>query len=167
MNQIIIFLFLFLTSISAFGQKENNEIQNLRNTIFVETLGNGFLGSVNYERHLSKNHNLTTRVGIGFYTDSNFYLTIPISIQYLFDLRKNNFIETGIGFTWAQFGADDCFYCDGTDNTDDYSNLFLSIGYRKHFGNNWMWKANFSPLIINNHGEFFRPWIGASIGKQF
>ena len=45
MNQIIIFIFLVLTSISTFGQKENNETQNLRNTIYVEILGNGFLGS--------------------------------------------------------------------------------------------------------------------------
>lgn len=167
MNQIIIILFLVLTSISAFGQKENNEVQNLRNTIFIEALGNGLLGSANYERQLSKNPHLTARVGIGFHAESNFYLTIPISLQYFFDLKKNNFIEAGIGYTWAQFGADDCFYCDGTDNTDDYSNLYLSIGYRKHFGNKWMWKVNFSPLITNNHGEIFRPWIGASFGKKF
>lgn len=167
MKQKIIIIFLTLINTSVFGQEVNHQTESLSNTFFFEALGNGIIGSVNYERRLSKNPYLTARVGVGFYTESNFYLTIPISLQYLIDLKKNNFIETGLGYTWAQFGADDCFFCNGTDNTDNYSNLHLSIGYRKHFGNKWMWKVNFSPLITNNHDESFRPWIGASFGKQF
>lgn len=167
MKQNIIIIFLVLIGTSAFGQEVNNQTERLRNTFFVEALGNGMLGSVNYERRLFKKPNLTARIGIGFHAESNIYLSTPVSIQYLIDLKRSSFIETGVGYTWAQYGADDCFYCDGSDNTENYHNLFLSIGYRKHFGRDWMWKANFTPLIVNNHGENFRPWIGVSFGKQF
>lgn len=167
MNVKILIFLLNLISLSAFGQTENNETRKIRNAIYVEALGNGLLGSVNYERQLSRNPYFTARVGVGFYTEGNFYLTIPISLQYLIDLKKNNFIETGVGYTWAQYGADDCFRCDGSDNTDNYGNLFLSIGYRKHFGNKWMWKVSFSPLITNNHDANFTPWFGAGFGKRF
>lgn len=158
---------LVFLSTSVFGQDVTNNSQNLPNTLFIEALGNGMFGSVNYERRLFKKPYLTARLGIGFHAESNIYFSAPGSIQYLVDLKKSRFVEAGVGYTWAQFGADDCYYCDGSDNTDDYSNLFLSVGYRKHFGRNWMWKANFSPLIVNNHGEKFRPWIGFSFGKQF
>lgn len=167
MKQKIILICLTLIGTSAFGQEGVPQTQSLKNILFVEALGNGYIGSVNYERRISKNPYLTVRAGIGFYTESTFYLTIPTSMHYLIDLNDKNYIETGVGYTWAQFGADDCVFCDGTDNTDNYNNLFLSIGYRKHFGDNWMWKVNFSPLITNNHGESFRPWIGVSFGKQF
>lgn len=164
--KIAIFFFVLL-GVSTHGQNNTKDRSAARNTVFVEALGNGFLGSLNYERQFGKKPNFTTRVGIGFYPDIDFYLTVPVSVHYLIDVGQNNFIETGIGYTWAQYGADDCFLCEGGDNTDDYNNLFLSIGYRKHFGNNWMWKINFSPLITNNHNANFTPWFGAALGKRF
>lgn len=167
MNPKILIILLVSISASAFGQELNYDPRGLPNTVFIEALGNGGSGSVNFERRLTQNPCLTARVGVGFYTESSFYATIPLSLQYLIKLKKNNFIETGVGYTWAQFEADDCFYCDGTDNTDNYRNLYISIGYRKHFGNKWMLKVNLTPLITNNHGENFRPWVGASFGKQF
>ncbi len=167
MKQKFLIICLVLISTSVCGQEVTNQTQSLPNTLFIEALGNGILGSVNYERRLFKKPNLTARIGIGFHAESTIYLSTPVSIQYLIDLKKSSFIEAGVGYTWAQYGADDCFHCDGSDNTENYNNLFLSVGYRKHFGRNWMWKANFSPLIVNNHDENFRPWIGVSFGKQF
>jgi hypothetical protein len=167
MKNLLLAIFLISLSLTAFAQQEKSGTNSLKNTVYIEALGNGMLGSLNYERQLLRNPYLTGRLGIGFYLESNFYLSIPVSLHYLIELRNNNFIESGIGFTWAQYGADDCLNCDGSDNTDDYRNLFFSIGYRKHFGNNWMWKANFTPLITNNHGANFEPWFGLAIGKQF
>lgn len=164
--KILALLFVFIST-SAIGQTVRDKAESLPNTVFVEALGIGFLGSINYERRLSKKPYLTARAGMGFYTESSLHFTLPIAVQYLFELKQNHFIETGVGYTWAQFGADDCFFCDGTDNTANYSNIYLSVGYRKHFANNWMWKVNFSPLITNNHGENFKIWFGASFGKRF
>ncbi len=159
-------LFLALGSI-AFGQgHENTENKNLRNTVFVEALGNGLLGSVNYERQITREPGLSLRAGIGFYTEHDFYLTLPFSIQCLIDLKRKNYIEAGIGYTWADAGADDIFNNNKISNSDNLNNLFISVGYRKHFGKDWMWKANFTPLITNNK-DVTLPWVGISIGKRF
>ena len=162
---IILMIFEMLLGVIAFGQENNNK-KNLKNTVFVEALGNGLFGSINYERQLTKEPGLSLRAGIGFYTEYDFYLTLPFSIQYLIDLNRNNFIETGIGYTWADAGADDIFNNESVKNSDNLNNLFLSVGYKKHFGKDWMWKANFTPLITNNK-EVTLPWIGVSIGKRF
>ena len=162
---IILMIFEMLLGVIAFGQENNNK-KNLKNTGFVEALGNGLFGSINYERQLTKEPGLSLRAGIGFYTEYDFYLTLPFSIQYLIDLNRNNFIETGIGYTWADAGADDIFNNESVKNSDNLNNLFLSVGYKKHFGKDWMWKANFTPLITNNK-EVTLPWIGVSIGKRF
>ncbi len=150
----------------VFGQENNAVDKNLRNTVFIEALGNGLFGSINYERQLTKEPGLSLRAGIGFYTEYEFYLTLPFSIQYLIDLKRNNFIEFGVGYTWADAGADDFFNNETSTNTNNLNNLFLSVGYKKHFGKNWMWKANFTPLITNNQ-EATLPWFGVSIGKRF
>lgn len=163
---IILMTFQMLLGVIAFGQENNNKNKNLKNTVFVEALGNGLFGSINYERQLTKEPGLSLRAGIGFYTEYDFYLTLPFSIQYLIDLNRNNFIETGIGYTWADAGADDIFNNESVKNYDNLNNLFLSVGYKKHFGKDWMWKANFTPLITNNK-EVTLPWIGVSIGKRF
>ena len=163
---IILMTFQMLLGVIAFGKENNNKNKNLKNTVFVEALGNGLFGSINYERQLTKEPGLSLRAGIGFYTEYDFYLTLPFSIQYLIDLNRNNFIETGIGYTWADAGADDIFNNESVKNSDNLNNLFLSVGYKKHFGKDWMWKANFTPLITNNK-EVTLPWIGVSIGKRF
>jgi len=155
-----------LVGIITFGQENNSEDKNLRNAVFVEALGNGLFGSINYERQITKEPGLSLRAGIGFYTENTFYLTLPFSVQYLIDLKRNNFIEAGVGYTWADAGADDIFNNDGNTNSDNLNNLFLSIGYKKHFGKDWMWKANFTPLLTNNK-DVTLPWIGISIGKRF
>lgn len=162
---IILMIFEMLLGVIAFGQENNNK-KNLKNTVFVEALGNGLFGSINYERQLTKEPGLSLRAGIGFYTEYDFYLTLPFSIQYLIDLNRNNFIETGIGYTWADAGADDIFNNESVKNSDNLNNLFLSVGYKKHFGKDWMWKANFTLLITNNK-DVTLPWIGVSIGKRF
>ena len=157
----------FFVSFMSFAQESQEPNgKKLKNTVFVEALGNGLFGSINYERQLTKEPGLSLRAGIGFYTENEFYLTIPTSIQYLISLNNSNFIETGVGYTWADAGTDDIFNNENVTNSDNLNNLFLSVGYRKHFGKDWMWKANFTPLITNNK-DVTLPWIGVSIGKRF
>jgi len=55
-------------------------------------------GSVNYERQLTKEAGLGCRIGLSFYTENGFYATIPVGINYLFELkRKRLFIDAGLG----------------------------------------------------------------------
>ena len=77
---IILMTFQMLLGVIAFGQENNNKNKNLKNTVFVEALGNGLFGSINYERQLTKEPGLSLRAGIGFYTEYDFYLTLPLSI---------------------------------------------------------------------------------------
>lgn len=167
MYYILIVMVCLLSTSATFAQEIDQKSQDLRNTVFLEAFGNGLLGSINYERQLIKKPYLITRVGVGFYTESSIYLTIPVSFHYLIALNQNGFLETGIGATWAEYSADDRCSCDIDSNTDDYINVFLSLGYRKHFGRQWMWKINFSPIITNNHDINFTPWLGIAIGKRF
>ena len=113
-------VYLFISFISFAQENDEPNSENLKNTVFVEALGNGLFGSINYERQLTKEPGLSLRAGIGFYTEYEFYLTIPTSIQYLISLRNSNFIETGIGYTWADAGADDIF-------NDETSNSFENL----------------------------------------
>ena len=59
-----------------------------RNDIYLEAGGNGLFASVNYERQLTKQPGIGFRLGVGFYSENAFYLTIPIGINYLFKLKN-------------------------------------------------------------------------------
>lgn len=159
----LLLLSIFSISFNLFAQTNTNIKRNL---VFVEALGNGLFGSVNYERTLTKDPGLSLRLGVGFYTEDAFYLTIPTSLQYSFFLKENSYLETGFGYTWADANANDIFKKNELKDNDNLHNLFFSIGYKKYFGNDWMWKVNFSPIITNNK-DVTLPWLGISFGKTF
>lgn len=55
------------------------------------------------ERQLTKHPGLGFRLGIGFYSEKAFYLTIPVGINYPFKLNnKGSFIDAGLGATWER-----------------------------------------------------------------
>src|SRR5690606_34014640 len=80
-RKILITLFVCTTTI-IFGQDNFK-----RNDIYLEAGGNGLFGSVNYERQLTKQPGLSARIGVGFYSENAFYLSIPVGINYLFKLK--------------------------------------------------------------------------------
>ena len=135
-----------------------------KNDIYLEAGGNGFFGSINYERQLTKSPGLGLRVGLGFYTENAFYLTIPVGINYLFKLPGNkSFIDAGLGGTWTK--VDGRFFGDVSSALEENIFSFVpGIGYRRHTGKDLMWRVSFTP-VINQYT--FLPWIGASIGKRF
>jgi hypothetical protein len=135
-----------------------------KNDIYLEAGGNGLFGSVNYERQLTKEPALGARIGVGFYTEKAFYLTIPVGINYLFKLKKENtFIDAGLGVTWVRENG--ILLNESKSNVaDHFTNFVPSIGYRKHTARNVMWRVSVTP-VINEFG--FVPWVGASIGKRF
>lgn len=159
MRRTILILIALNGIIISFGQ-----ISFKKNDIYLEAGGNGLFGSLNYERQLSKEPGLGVRIGVGFYTEKAFYLTIPVGINYLFELKKKNtFIDAGLGVTWVRENGI-LFNQTKNDVADHFANFIPSIGYRKHTAKNVMWRINVSP-IINEFG--FVPWVGAAIGKRF
>ena len=135
-----------------------------KNDIYLEALGNGLFGSVNYERQLTKAPGLGVRIGVGFYTEKAFYLTIPAGINYLFPLKNGeSFIEAGLGATWTEIDGD-LFSHNKKSNGNNFASFTPSIGYRRHTANNVMWRISLTP-VINKYT--FVPWIGVAIGKRF
>ena len=135
-----------------------------KSDIYLEAGGNGLFGSINYERQLTKRPGLGARVGIGFYSENNFYLTIPVGVNYLFKLKgENSFIDAGLGATWSRSDGK-VFGNSKNSNGDHFVNFIPSIGYRRHTTKNVMWRVSFTP-VANKYGLV--PWLGGSIGKRF
>jgi len=152
-------LLISFCSVSLYGQTTLKQ-----NDIYIEAAGNGLFASVNYERQLTKEPGLGIRLGIGFYTEKAFYLTIPVGINYLFELKKkNSFIDAGLGATWARINGE-VFGSSKNSNGDHFINFIPSIGYRKHTNKNIMWRISITPAA----NKFtLVPWLGFSIGKRF
>ena len=135
-----------------------------RNDIYLEAGGNGLWSSVNYERRLTKEPGLGVRIGLGFYTERAFYLTIPVSINYLFPLKNGrSFIDAGAGVTWARMDGR-VFSNDKNSNDDHFTSFVPSIGYRRHTDKNVMWRISITPVA---NKDTFMPWLGFSVGKRF
>ena len=170
---ILIFILLFTATI-GYSQK---------NSIYLELFGNGVLGSVNYERQLTQEHRFFMRVGIGFYSnlgilgDSKSYYTIPLSFNYLVDIKNNNYLDLGIGATLVQSNLE------GVDAPNAILYLFTNIGFRRNFGNNLFWRIHASPFVTNLTKDYYevtgttfvsreefdfpKAWFGFSFGKRF
>jgi hypothetical protein len=155
-NLLLIILFIALFSCAQEPTK--------RNFIYLEAGGNGLFASVNYERQLTKEPGIGFRIGTGFYSEEAFYLTIPIGINYLFQLRdKSAFIDAGLGLTWARVDAN-LFTKSKNPQADHLTNFIPSVGYRKHINERTFWRISATPSI-NKFGIV--PWIGLAIGKAF
>jgi hypothetical protein len=158
----LLVVFISLSTI-AFAQ-----IEIKKNSIYIELGGNGFLGSINYERQITKSPGLGFRLGIGTYTANPFQLTIPIGINYLFELNnKISFLDLGFGVTYTK--ADVLLYisvkyADPNYVNTNYINYIPSVGYRRQIKNNFMWRISFTPVV--NHIGFI-PFFGFSFGKDF
>lgn len=135
----------------------------------MEAGGNGFWGSLNYERQILKVPGLAARIGVGFshdYFDTilQFHYPLIIGFDYLFILDTGkSFIDFGFGQTFqARLGTTYNKQYRQKDNI--YGSLVLSCGYRRIFKNDLMFRI--SLLFVNNEiGS--GPWIGASMGKSF
>ncbi|WP_026464307.1 hypothetical protein [Adhaeribacter aquaticus] len=157
---------LTLSATLAWGQNPF-----LRNNIFFELGGNGVYGSLNYERQLTKQPGLSARFGIGTLHGQRegisdpltYWLTIPVSINYLVNLKNNqSFIDAGLGATWTPLEL--YFKLPKYPERKGFINYFPSIGYRRYTSKNLMWRINFTPVFFE---DFFLPWAGISIGKRF
>jgi hypothetical protein len=159
MKEAWLIIFYLCAVASAFAQSSST-----RNLIYFEAGGSGLFSSINYERQLTKEPGLGARFGVGFYSEKDLFLTLPIGINYLFNLKRDNtFLDVGVSTTWARKNGE---IFKASDNSDDYNfvSFVPSFGYRKHTARDVMWRISITP-VINKYGMV--PWIGASIGKRF
>ncbi len=159
MRKPLLIAFALFSGTISFGQGNFK-----KNDIYLEAGGNGLFGSLSYERQLTKQPGLGARIGVGFYTEKAFYLTIPVGINYLFKLkREQSFIEAGFGATWARIDGK-LFSESKNSNGEHFVNFIPGIGYRRHTPKNVMWRISLTP-VANKFA--LTPWIGASVGKRF
>lgn len=157
--QCISFIFFLLLSKLLFAQSSFKQ-----NDLYLEAGGNGLFASVNYERQLTKHPGLGVRVGVGFYTEKAFYLTLPVGINYLFPLKNHSsFFDAGLGVTWSRINGD-LFGTDKNSDAGHFVNFIPSIGFRKHTAKDLMWRISITP-VANKYS--FTPWLGLSLGKRF
>ncbi len=166
MYKQILTLITFIASTSLIAQETFQ-----KNDAYIEFLGNGIGASICYERQLQNEPGLGVRLGVGYFSgDQQFRVSIPIGVNYLFDLGKNkSFIDAGIGGTWSGAAGLKTFKQEAAaGGVRDYGERIWStvpsVGYRHHTKGNFMWRTSFSP-IINKYRVL--PWVGISVGKRF
>lgn len=144
-----------------------------RKIVYVEALGNGLLGSVNFDMRFKQDRNdgLGFRVGLGlgenlpiddaeyhsFYSDR--YTSLPFSLNYIVG-KKRNGLEAGIGLT-PQVAFRDL---DGELNLKAIG--FMNIGYRlQPLSKGLVVRVMVTPSISSQ--GFYAGWGGVSLGYGF
>lgn len=159
MKKHVATLLLLCLTATAFAQSGFK-----KNDIYLEAGGNGLFGSVNYERQLTALPGLGARIGLGFYFEDAFYLTVPVGINYLFPHKNPKaFIDAGLGATWTRIDGN-LFGKTENQNGEHFVNFVPSIGYRRHTAKDMMWRVSVTPIVNKYTGV---PWIGFSVGKRF
>ncbi len=189
----LLFLFIGILVISdALAQTDTNPapqtvFEGLHKNIFVEGLGAGFMGSVNFDMRLQRGRmdGIGFRVGIGgalagatFDDPSTSYeygntffmfqqqeraniVTFPMGVNYLVGKRRSNFLA-GLGIIPAYISVP-------TKNIESFAlgGGYISLGYRfQPLRHGIMFQINWNPLILRGSG--FNPgWFGIGIGYGF
>ena len=166
----LIVIIQLLNSKLIFAQKFTSE-DYVKNHIFFELGGNGFLYSINYERLVTKNFSL--RGGFGFWfnddiglgTPSGTFYSVPITASYLIGEEHSKF-ELGLGA--AFFAAEDAtiFFV----NLGDQSDLVVTtiIGFRgSSRDGGFVFRIAFTPFFSTSSDLKFYPYGGVSFGHSF
>ncbi|MCZ4695578.1 hypothetical protein DWB61_12705 [Ancylomarina euxinus] len=163
-------LCLFL-SVMAYSQENDDDLRRImerKNNIDLSIGGTGLFASVNYNRMIfvKTNYFVNASVGIGT-VPLNGGIAIPHQVTFNLG-KKSSFLELGIGGTcWS-----------GKSNASGYTETLNSyqlspiIGWRKHFGNNLIFRVYANPLFRIS-GEYYIedysviPYLGISLGYSF
>lgn len=163
MIRIILIVHLLLILCHAHGQTVEK-----KNTVYFQLGGNGLFASLNFERQLVNVPKIRIHAGIGNYGTRKPYVTIPIGINYLLNIKKSNAgFEFGIGLTYTK--ADVLLYVivDRKQPYEPKENFVLvvpGISYRIQTKKHRMYKIGLTP-VIGQYGLI--PFIGFSTGKSF
>jgi hypothetical protein len=153
----IFFFFILNVSVSQ---------NDFKNGIFIEAGGNGYIGSINYERKTA--NGLAAR--IGFFIHPNKLILLPLTFGKVFG-HKDHHIELLSGFTFAR--NENELY-NNVQSTRTFIYLTGFVGYRYERPNKRpFFRAGFVPLwelydnfSSENPGRIY-PWFGVSGGLRF
>lgn len=153
------------------GNKGNQVIAVIddltRHSIFLEVLGSGGVGSINYDRRLKPGNNgFGIRAGLGlweqFMHDQDGwerYVSIPLMVNYIIGKRRSG-LEGGIGIT------PEVALKKPVDNARIKALGALNLGYRlQPLKSGFMLRAGWTPVF--NRKDFDAAWAGISLGYSF
>ncbi len=173
MKKIIFILCLFF-SLSASAQSADTVRILPKNAIYFELLGNGILGSINYERMFRQKGTwrIAGRIGLGGYPailnrPSPWHVIVPTELLFLKG-RKNRFLELGVGLTTGLV-----WYTENINSTEYHEQFvavpMLRIGYRYQSKNGFVFRAGLLGIFGFNPNRKIAaaPWLGFSFGKSF
>lgn len=133
-------------------QIRNDSSAISKNTVFIEFLGTGFLGSLNYDRRLinKPRFNVSGRLGASYFPRGTLdpLWSVPIEVKFLLNIGKEYYVELGAGLSYI-FGIVSCVGCGSKDNESSstlFSSIRTGIRYQKKSGGIFM-NAGFTPLI--------------------
>jgi hypothetical protein len=162
LNHVLLLLtFLSLTNENIFAQPDS---MKARNTIFIECLGNGFIGSINYDRvFFLKKQKMSWRAGFSFLPQkgNSPKLLFPFEVSFLFG--KQHHFETGFGLSYIY---------EGITIEPTAVGIFGGVaGYRfQKPDGGFFFKGGFSIILLHNFGgdpDFVPFWPHLSLGYTF
>jgi hypothetical protein len=158
---LTLFLFCLLTPETGSCQG------SYKNALFLELGGNGYYGSLNYERANSKG--ITARIGFFCLNPKDLFI-LPVTIGKVFGAGKHHFEIAG-GVVFARNGDE---AISNTGSIEKFLYLTGFVGYRYQVMNQrFFFRAGFTPLwelydnfIDESPGPFY-PWGGIGGGYRF
>jgi hypothetical protein len=170
-KKVSLYSFLFL-GMFAHSQvhSQTDTVQTARNSVYLEVVGIGGYGSINYERLLVWNQRLQLRARIGLstyhlrnYTDSfSPDFIVPIAVNGLYG--KIHHAELGVGPTITNFSEVNEENWQIERNTQLHLNFTIGYRYQKKEGG-LVLRCAYTPLLIFT--DSYTHWGGGSIGYSF
>lgn len=148
--------FIYRASSQQLSDTTASPAKRLDHTFFVELLGNGVIGTLNYD--LLINRSISFRIGLFPYTALGFF-SMPLTISPLIRLSENgsHFVELGGGLT---------VICGGAHSGGCGSLGTLIAGYRyQPVGGGFFFKLAWTPIFIDDpYVTFGKNWAGLGFG---
>ena len=166
---VLIFCLLMIHDLKA-KTDEDSTNRLVKNMCYLEALGIGGFGSLNYERIIFKKRNFLTGAPIGFSTHHLFDFTnklnpdiiVPIALSGLYG--KQHKIEFGIGQTFVNIVHVGNSDLNSKRQTRMDANFTIGYRYQKENGG-LIFRCAYTPMIQDY--ARYRHWGGISIGYAF
>lgn len=167
-NMLYINILLSLLNYEAKSQVDTITLS--RNSVYLEIVGIGGYGSLNYERIVLERNRFKfgLRIGVSTYNISDYTtkfnpdIIIPISVNGLYG--NNHIIEFGIGSTISNIVQASSSNWKPERVTNINANFTIGYRYQKKQGG-VIFRCSYTPII--EFYKYFRHWGGISIGYAF
>lgn len=167
-TRFVFSFFIFAIVLNLTAQENGKPL--VKQALYLEALGIGGFGSINYERSLliKSLHQINGRIGFSTLNTRDFTNTLnpdfifPIAINWLYG--KNHKLEIGFGQAITNIVVASSLNGQPTRVTKLNANFNLGYRYQKSTGG-FLFRCGYTPIY--EHYENYRHWAGVSFGYAF